>query len=60
VETAESRGRVRYRIRPGDTLGSIAAHYGTTVRDLQAWNGLHGTRIAAGGVLTIYTATPQD
>jgi len=57
---AEGRGRVRYRVRPGDTLVSIAAQYGTTVHDLQAWNGLHGSRIAAGHFLTIYMATPQD
>jgi membrane-bound lytic murein transglycosylase D len=47
--------RVSYRIKPGDTLGTIASQYGTTVQDLEAWNGLHGTRIAAGGVLTIFT-----
>ena len=51
---------MRHRIRPGDTLASIAAQYGTTVRDLQTWNGLRGSRIAAGDVLTIYTGTPQD
>ncbi len=56
----DARGRVRYRIQPGDTLGSIAAEHGTTVRELQAWNGLRGTQIAAGAVLTIYTGTPQD
>jgi membrane-bound lytic murein transglycosylase D len=55
-----ARGRVRYRIQPGDTLGSIAAEHGTTVRELQEWNGLRGTRIAAGAVLTIYTGSPQD
>ena len=59
-ETPDGRDRVRYRIQPGDTLGSIAAQYGTTVRDIQAWNHLRGTRIAAGDVLTIYTGTPQD
>jgi LysM repeat protein len=52
--------RVRYRIRQGDTLGSIAAQYGRTVQELQAWNGLHGSRIAVGHVLTIYTASAQD
>ncbi len=46
--------RVRYRVKPGDTLVSIAAQYGTTVRELQTWNGLRGTRIAVGGLLTIY------
>ena len=29
--------------------------HGTTVGKLQAWNGLKGTRIAVGEVLTIYT-----
>jgi len=48
---------VRYRVRPGDTLLSIASQYGTTVRDLQSWNGLHGTRIAVGGLLTIHTSS---
>jgi len=51
-------GAVRYRIRPGDTLASIAAQHGTTVRELQAWNGLRGTRIAAGDVLTIPSGSP--
>ena len=59
-EAKDATGRVRYRIQPGDTLASIAAQYGTTVRELQSWNGLQGTRIAAGSVLTIHTATPQD
>jgi membrane-bound lytic murein transglycosylase D len=52
--------RVRYRIRPGDTLGSIAAQYGTTVGELKSWNGLRGTTIVAGDFLTIYRGTPQD
>jgi len=53
-------GAVRYRIQPGDTLASIAAQHRTTVRELQAWNGLRGSRIAAGDVLTIRAGTPQD
>jgi membrane-bound lytic murein transglycosylase D len=53
-------GAVRYRIRPGDTLGSIAAQHGTTVRDLRTLNGLHGSRIAAGDVLTIPGGGLQD
>jgi len=46
--------RIRYTVRPGDTLGGIAEQYRTTVRDLQSWNGLRGSRIAAGKTLTIY------
>jgi membrane-bound lytic murein transglycosylase D len=59
AETPEGR-RVRYRIKAGDTLGSIAAQYGTTVHELQAWNRLRGSRIAVGGVLTIYTAAASN
>ena len=59
-EAAEARGRVRYRIQPGDTLASIAAQYGTTVRDIQASNRLRGSRIAAGDILTIDTGAAQD
>lgn len=47
--------RITYRIKPGDTLAGIASQYRTTVRALQSWNGLRGTRIAAGDRLTIYT-----
>jgi membrane-bound lytic murein transglycosylase D len=49
--------RISYKVKPGDTLTAIASQYGTTIRDLQTWNGLRGTRIAAGETLTIYTAS---
>ena len=58
-DAADGR-RVRHRIKPGDTLMSIAARYGTTVRELRTWNRLPDTRIAAGNVLTIYTGSAQD
>jgi membrane-bound lytic murein transglycosylase D len=60
AQASKDRDHVRYRIQPGDTLGSIAAAHGTTVRQLQAWNGLSGTRISAGTVLTIYSDTSRD
>jgi len=49
--------RISYKVKPGDTLTGIASQYGTTIRDLQTWNGLRGSRIAAGDTLTIYTTT---
>lgn len=52
--------RVRYKIRPGDTLVSIAAQYGTTVGELRTWNRLQGSTIVAGDFLTIYTVSTQD
>jgi membrane-bound lytic murein transglycosylase D len=57
---SKDRDNLRYRIQPGDTLSSIAAEHGTTVRQLQAWNGLSGTRITAGSVLRIHTDTSRD
>jgi membrane-bound lytic murein transglycosylase D len=53
-------GRVRYRVRPGDTLSAIAARHGATVGELQSWNGLRGSAIAAGDVLTIHAAAARD
>jgi membrane-bound lytic murein transglycosylase D len=55
ADASDSSHRIRYRIKPGDTLAAIASQYGTTVQSLQQWNGLRGSRIPAGGVLTIYT-----
>lgn len=54
VRQADSR-RVTYKVRPGDTLATIASRYRTTVQKLKAWNGRRGTRLAAGETLTLYT-----
>jgi LysM repeat protein/lysophospholipase L1-like esterase len=43
-----------YKILSGDNLGAIAGKYGVTVKQLQAWNGLKSTSIAAGKMLIIY------
>jgi membrane-bound lytic murein transglycosylase D len=56
----DTQGRVRYRIKPGDTLTGIAAEYGVTVSDLRSWNKLRGSVIAAGSTLTIYTDTAKN
>ncbi len=45
---------VRYRIKPGDTLSSIAEQYGVSVARIKDWNNLRSTRIAAGRTLTLY------
>ena len=46
-------GTGRYRIARGDTLGGIAQRFGTSVRQLQRWNGLTSTRIRAGRYLIV-------
>ena len=46
-------GSSQYLVRNGDTLGAIASRFGVTVKQLQAWNGLRGTRIRAGKYLIV-------
>ena len=46
-------GPSQYLVRNGDTLGAIASRFGVTVKQLQAWNGLRGTRITAGKYLIV-------
>ena len=44
---------IRYRIRPGDTLGGIAERFGVRASDLRAWNKIRGSRITAGDTLVV-------
>ncbi len=51
---SSSRGVIRYRVRPGDTLTRIASRHRVQVRDLVRWNGIASAdSIAAGEILTI-------
>ncbi|MEI6122373.1 MAG: LysM peptidoglycan-binding domain-containing protein [Bacteroidota bacterium] len=50
----EGTDRRYYTIRSGDNLGAIAERHGVSVKDLQYWNGLSGTKIIAGESLVIY------
>ena len=43
----------RYRVRSGDSLWTIARRHSTTVSRLRAANGIRGSRIFAGQVLTV-------
>ena len=54
-ETGAAGQRITYKVRRGDTLAAIANKYRTTVEKLRSWNRLHGTRVAAGETLTLYT-----
>lgn len=47
--------KVSYKVKRGDTLGSIAQVFRTSVSAIQRWNNLRGSRITAGDKLTIYT-----
>ena len=55
-----------YRIRPGDSLSTIAEQFGVSLSDLRKWNNLRSSRIRAGNFLlvrppsgTVASARPQ-
>lgn len=45
---------IKYKIKKGDNLGSIARRYGVTVAQLKVWNNLYSDMIIAGKYLLIY------
>lgn len=45
-----------YTVKPGESLGSIAGKYHTTVQNLKSWNDLKSTIIKPGQKLLIYSA----
>jgi penicillin-insensitive murein endopeptidase len=49
---------VAHLVRPGQTLGQIAARYGTSVRAIMQANGLSSTQIRAGRTYRIPMRTP--
>ena len=44
-----------YKIKPGDSIGSIAEKYGVKVSDIRNWNNISGNKILAGTSLKIYS-----
>jgi len=50
---ATAGGTQRYRVQAGDSLWEIARAYGTTIETLKAINGLSGSRIYPGQVLSV-------
>lgn len=55
-ERDERPSLIAYRVRPGDSLWTIARRHGTTVRTLQQTNGLRSTRIRPSQVLRVPVA----
>lgn len=51
--STQSESTTYHKIRNGETLSTIAAKYGVSVKQLQSWNGLKNTKIAAGKRLKI-------
>jgi membrane-bound lytic murein transglycosylase D len=44
-----------YKIKSGDSIGSIAEKYGVKISDIQKWNSISGNKIIAGSTLKIYS-----
>jgi membrane-bound lytic murein transglycosylase D len=44
-----------YKIKSGDSIGSIAEKYGVKISDIQKWNNISGNKILAGNTLKIYS-----
>ncbi len=54
-QVAATDGKVKYKVRRGDTLSGIARRFAVTVRELQSWNNMGGsTSLRAGQSLTIH------
>lgn len=57
-QLVKANDRIRYRVRSGDYLGKIAAHYGVGVSQIKRWNGLRSNNLRVGQRLTIYSKKP--
>lgn len=54
-KSAQGPAMIRYKVKPGDTLSSIARAYHVSVQDLQRWNRAYlGQFLKLGQVLVIY------
>ena len=54
-QAADSEREVTYRVRRGDSLGSIARRYHVTTAQIKEWNGLRSNTIHPGQKLVILT-----
>jgi membrane-bound lytic murein transglycosylase D len=60
IFTAVPNGRLVYhRVRKGETVSSIAAHYAVTAQDLKSWNSGLGMKVVAGQQLRVISDVPS-
>ena len=55
-----SSGRIEYKVRSGDVLGTIASRYGVNVTQVKNWNNLDSNLIRVGQTLYIYSENPTS
>jgi membrane-bound lytic murein transglycosylase D len=54
TKLAAKTEKMRYIVKRGETLASIARKFNVATGDLQRWNKMNHSRITAGHTLTIY------
>ncbi|MCM5662319.1 lytic transglycosylase domain-containing protein [Galbibacter mesophilus] len=57
-ELVETSAQIRYRVKSGDVLGTIAEKHGVRVSEIKRWNGLRNNNIRIGQRLTIFPTKP--
>ncbi len=57
---SDTYGAIKYRVRRGDNLASIARKYGVTSSDLKQWNGLRSSRVKKGQLLAVSAGKPIE
>ncbi len=53
IPPGDSVAYVKHRVRPGETLYGLAARYGTSVAAIKRANGMTGSMIRAGKIITV-------
>jgi LysM repeat protein len=51
--TSNSKATVRYKVKRGDTIGSIARRHGVSISSIKSANNIRGSKILVGQTLTI-------
>ncbi len=57
ASTSKAMAAVTHTVKSGDTLSGLAAKYGTTIGQIQAWNRIAGTNILVGQKLVVKPAS---
>jgi membrane-bound lytic murein transglycosylase D len=59
IPVVKKASKISHRIKRGETLNSIAAHYGVRVSDLRNWNNIsYRKKIKRGQLLAVYIERP--
>ncbi len=46
--------KIKHKVKSGQSLGSLASKYGVSITNIKKWNGIKGSTIYPGQIVTIY------